>query len=242
MLLGLLISLFPIAMATSPYPLDKLHSILQQTEPMRQYRISQTTPNIPLSAYQKVSAGTVTTGLQGQTGWGIGIFKIGIQEMFAAINQEEAHVSLSPVDFTKVIQGQPCTNNRLVMMHLPIPMLSDRWWVTKQRTNAPLRSKSDGRMAELTWEAVDDRNQFSLDSTSQTYTNDAVWVTQSSGAWLLIKLDEEHTLGEYHAWSKPGGYIPSGLAASLGASGIEQTFAAMESFAQNNQEECSFNW
>ena len=91
-------------------------------------------------------------------------------------------------------------------------------------------------MAELTWQSLKDRTAFTLDDTSQAYTDGSVWVTESTGAWLLIRLNDTHTLGEYHAWSEPGGYIPTGLASSLSTSGIEETFNAMEMFAQTNTE------
>ena len=188
------------------------------------------------------STGTVATGLSGQVGWGVGVFPIEIRELYAALNEEESHTHLSPVNYTKILKGEDCTNDRQVMMHLPIPMLSDRWWVTTQGTNPNLRQISQGQMAELTWTAISDDTAFTLDETSQNYTTDAVWVTDSIGAWLLIRLDDTHTIGEYHAWSNPGGYIPSGLASSLSASGIEDTFHAMEQFAKSTDEQCKFDW
>jgi hypothetical protein len=121
-------------------------------------------------------------------------------------------------------------------------MLSDRWWVTIQGTNPDLRFRSKGVMAELTWNAIDDPVQIQLDDGDKERTKSAVWVTESTGAWLLIRLNDTETLGEYHAWSNPGGYIPSGLAASLSTSGIEATFAAMEKFAKENTEKCDFTW
>ena len=127
-------------------------------------------------------------------------------------------------------------------MHLPIPMLSDRWWVTVQGTNPNIRQISNGQIAELTWNALNNQNAFTLDEESKTYTTNAVWVTESAGAWLLVRLDDTHTLGEYHAWSNPGGYIPSGLASSLSSSGIADTFSAMETFAKSNTERCTFTW
>ena len=127
-------------------------------------------------------------------------------------------------------------------MHLPIPMLSDRWWVTTQGTNPKIRTVSRGQVAELTWLSLKDPTAFTLDDTSQAYTDGSVWVTESTGAWLLIRLNDTSTLGEYHAWSEPGGYIPTGLASSLSASGIEETFNAMELFAQHNTERCTYTW
>jgi hypothetical protein len=237
-----LFSTLIVTQAVVPYDSSKLLSIIESTQTVREHRLAKHSPSIPTSAYQEASSVIVAKGLFGQIGWGIGIFQIEIQELYAALNEEESHTGLSPVDYTKIIQGVACSNERQVMMHLPIPMLSDRWWVTVQGTNPKIRQISNGQMAELTWNALSDHNTFTLDETSQTYTTDAVWVTESTGAWLLIRLDDKHTLGEYHAWSHPGGYVPAGLASSLSASGIADTFKAMEEFAVKNTELCTFTW
>lgn len=231
-----------LALAVKSFDSASLLSTVKDTREYRTHRLSDQQPDIPESAYKKASTGVIATGLSEQVGWGVGVFPINIRELYAALNEEESHVDLSPVDYTKIVQGSPCSNNRQVMMHLPIPMLSDRWWVTTQNTNPQLRKSSGGQMAELTWNALRDNTQFTLDETSHVYTTDAVWVTESSGAWLLIRLDDSHTLGEYHSWSDPGGFVPNGLAASLSASGIEETFHAMEVFAQNNTELCKYDW
>ncbi len=235
------------AHAVVPFPLEQMELRLEATASMRSKRNSSNAPTIPQEAYRLASLGHVATGLtsvrgQQATGWGVGVFDIGIEELFAALNEEESHVALSPVDYTKIVRGHSCSNKRLVMMHLPIPLLSDRWWVTEQGTSPNLRTISKGEMAELTWVAISDTKHFALDEKSTQYTAGAVWVTQSEGAWLLIQLDEQHTLGEYHAWSNPGGYIPSNVASSLSAGGIQDTFTAMEQFAKNETEKCTFEW
>ena len=232
----------PLAMAVESFDSAMLLSVVKDTHEFRTHRLSTQQPKIPDSAYRKAATGVVATGLSEQVGWGVGVFQINIRELYATLNEEESHVSLSPVDYTKIIHGLPCSNHRQVMMHLPIPMVSDRWWVTTQNTNPHIRQNSGGQLAELTWNSLRDNTQFTLDETSHIYTTDAVWVTESSGAWLLIRLDDSHTLGEYHSWSDPGGYIPDGLAASLSASGIKETFNAMEVFAQNNIERCKYDW
>ena len=238
----MLLWLIGIAWGQVPYDAPSLIRIVHDTQSLRSYRLGTSVPNLSMSAYQQAASGTVVTGLEGKVGWGIGVFDLGIQELYAAINEEESHTGLSPVNYTKILKGEPCSNQRHVMMHLPIPMLSNRWWVTRQGTNPAMRTKSNGQMAELTWQAIDDDAEFTLDAESLSYTQSAVWVTESQGAWLLIRLDDSYTLGEYHAWSDPGGYIPAGLASSLSATGIEDTFTAMRSFAKENSERCHFNW
>lgn len=232
----------PFTMAVESFDSTALLSTVRETRVYRKHRLASQPPTIPDSAYEKAASGSVATGLYGSTGWGVGIFPVEIRELYAALNEEESHVGLSPVDYTKIIRGQPCSNQRQVMMHLPIPMLSDRWWVTTQGTNPNIRTESNGSLAELTWNALSDRRLFTLDETSKTYTSGSVWITESTGAWLLIRLNDTHTLGEYHAWSDPGGYVPTGIASSLSASGIEDTFNAMEEFALNNTELCTYSW
>ena len=201
-----------------------------------------------MSAYHEAAMGSLATGLlplengSAQIGWGVGIFPIAIKEMYAALNEEERHTDLSPVSYTKVVGGQACAHQRQVMMYLPLPMFSDRWWVTTQGTNPAIRILSKGQMAELTWFAHKDRSEFSLDPQSESKIQDAVWVTESSGAWLLLRLDETHTLGEYHSWSIPSGYIPTSIASSFTAKGIKDIFDAMERYALQNEEFCQYTW
>ena len=146
------------------------------------------------------------------------------------------------MNITEVIQGTACTNGRVVFMNLPIPMLSDRWWVTTQGTSPEIRRVSQGQMAELTWNTIPNFTVSNLPSHLQHHTVDGVHVQESSGGWLLIKIDDTHTLGEYHSWSDPNGYIPASIASTLSAQGIERVFDSMLQYAQTNTEKCTYTW
>ena len=227
---------------------NEIEQALQRTHVYREHRVAQNPPKIQLETYRTLSNGTVITGLQeldgssAKIGWGIGIFSIPIEQMFAAINDEEYHVNRSPVDATVIISGKPCADNRLVYMRLPVPMFDDRWWVTTHKTNPTIRTLSSGTMAELSWSALPNPPLTGLPEDILQSTTESVKVTQSTGAWLLIKINDTYTLGEYHSWSDPGGYIPAGVASSLGAQGIEKNFTAMFEYAQEERIRCQYSW
>ena len=238
--------LFPV-FAETPNA-SELEQVLRQTNIYRNHRIALNLPNIPSEIYHTLSVGEVVTGLEevdgssAKIGWGIGIFPLPIEQMFAAINDEEYHVELSPVDATIVTAGKPCTDGRSVFMHLPVPMFDDRWWITTHRTNPNIRKVSSGKMAELSWSAIPNPSLDQLPPQILKSVEQSVKITKSTGAWLLIKVDETHTLGEYHSWSDPGGYIPAGVASSLGARGIEKNFFTMMTYAQNEKIQCQYSW
>ncbi len=221
---------------------------IQQTIEYRQHRIALNLPSIPADAYTQLSNNNVVTGLQDspnsdiRIGWGVAIFPIPIKQMYAAINDEEHHVEFSQVDATIVIKGTPCSDGRLVFMNLPVPMFDDRWWVTTHRTNTNLRVKSSGQMAELSWSAIPDPPLNGLPEYLLKSTKESVNISKSTGAWLLIKIDDNFTLGEYHSWSDPGGYIPAGVASTLGAQGIEKNFKSMQDYAQEAPIKCFDSW
>ena len=167
-------------------------SLAERTQGLRVHRQANKLPTIPLETYAQVSINHIVTGLtdvgdDAKVGWGVGIFPVSIEEMYAALNEEVQHVPSSPVNVTEVIQGTACTNGRVVFMNLPIPMLSDRWWVTTQGTSPEIRRVSQGQMAELTWNTIPNFTVSNLPSHLQHHTVDGVHVQESSGGWLLIK-------------------------------------------------------
>lgn len=229
------------AMAAVPYDSQKLQQKLKETQSYRQQRLSKYAPNLPSSAYQKAAQGKVATGLEAvaghkaQKGWGVAIFDVPIDRLWGGVNDELNHVGLTPVDHTEIIKGAPCSDQRKVMMSLPVPILSDRWWIVQSSTNPQLIQQSNGAVRELSWNHVPDAAAETLSPAGKARITDAVNVSFSRGAWLLIALDENHTLGEYYTWADPGGNIPAGPASTFAAGGIEQTFNAMQDYARKHK-------
>ena len=223
-----------MAHATTSYDLEAV--IAASTSSYREYRLQSVLPKIPRTAYEKAANGIVQTGIMpvkgytAQIGWGVGVIPVNIRHLFSSINEEEKHVSLTAVSHTEIVEGSPCADGRKVLMVLPLPVISDRWWITNQYTNLQIRQQSNGRVAELVWKEVTD---WTMTGGRKEKLQDAVQVKFTRGSWLLIALDENHTLAEYHSWVDPGGFIPAGPASSFATGSIADTFRQMEHYAKS---------
>ena len=223
------------AFAIAPYPYEQLKSKLEEMQPHRQLRLATDAPKIPSSAYQTAAKGEVATGVDGSSGsgpkkgWGVAVFPLGIEQIWAGVNDEFANSDYSPVSYTAIVAGQRCQEKRTVTMVLPLPIISDRWWMIDLTTNAKLETQTNGQVQELSWKEVSHPEQYTLDAKTATLTKGQVYVDFSRGAWFLVALDENHTLGEYYSWADPGGYIPDG-ATAFAASSIVDTFKGMHAF------------
>lgn len=223
------------AFAIAPYPHEKLLLKLNAIESHRLNRLAKDAPQIPSSAYRLAATGKVASGVDNTSGsgpkkgWGVAIFPLNINQIWAGVNDEFANSDYSPVSHTAIIAGQRCQEWRTVAMVLPLPIISDRWWMIDLTTNSKLEADTHGQVQELSWKEVVDPSEFTLDTTTASLTEGQVYVEFSRGAWFLVALDENHTLGEYYSWADPGGYIPDG-ATAFAASSIVDTFKGMYAF------------
>ena len=125
-------------------------------------------------------------------------------------------------------------------MILPLPIVSDRWWVTNQFTNPKMRAESNGMAAELVWKQIDNWN---VPPRYEQRLKEMVHIPFTQGSWFLMALDDNHTLAEYHSWVDPGGYIPAGPASQFATGSIEETFVQMAQFAKSQTKSaCASMW
>ena len=125
-------------------------------------------------------------------------------------------------------------------MMLPLPIVSDRWWVTNQFTNPKMRAESNGTAAELIWKQIDN---WSVLEKYKKELQGLVQIPFTQGSWFLMALDDKHTLAEYHSWVDPGGNIPAGPASQFATGSIEETFSQMEQFAKSQTNSaCASMW
>lgn len=237
------------AQAFTPYDYSEVEQHIKKAEAYRQFRDLEYYPEYPLSGYQKAATGKVATGVlpvqdhKSQVIWGIVVFDINIDTLYAAVNEELKHIDATPVDYTVLIKGKACQDKRQVLMHLPVPLLSDRWWVTTHSINPNIRAQSQGSVLEVSWEGIEDVDSLVLDQETKNIIDNSVYVSFNKGGWTFIKLDETHTLIEYFSWSDPGGSIPESLlsyVSSFTSSGIKDIFIAMETYAKNNEPGCNY--
>ncbi len=217
---------------------------LAELAPLRAQRITTHAPEIPAEAWMKAATGEVVTGVaampgsRAKLGWGVAVLPVEIGRLWAGLNDELHHAELLGMRHIEIVRGQPCADRRQVMMVLPLPIVSDRWWVVENRYNTALSEQTGGRVRELVWTGLSDPASAPLSQAARAMTADAVAVTLNHGAWLLAALDGGHTLGEYFSWSDPGGELPAGPASAFATAAIADTMQKMADYAAAGSGSC----
>jgi hypothetical protein len=202
-----------------------------------------TVPTIPAKVYQAALDGEIAKGIEvvedikAAKGYGVAVFDIPIEQMWKAITDEDHHANKMAVTMSETVVGTPRTHDHTIFQFLPVPMVSDRWWVVNIRYTGSLYTQSGGKLWEVTWR---DRNkdQSVVGQLNLAQFNDAMPVAWTKGAWLLMKLDDGRTLIEYHTWSDPGGSVPVGLATRFAAGEVAQNLKNMAKFARSHVPGC----
>jgi len=217
---------------------DALLERVSATQGHRAHRLDGPKPTFDEDAYRKAARGKVVTGLlrvdgdSNRVGYGLAVMDVGIDALWAGINSETQHVDLLPVDHIEVHTGEACADSRKVLMTASVPLITDRWWITQNTYNTAIHEASAGAMRELGWASPTDFASLPLSTAATAATDGLVPIGFSKGAWFLVSLDADHTLVEYHSWVDPGGRVPSSAASMFATAGIEDTFEAMETYAQ----------
>lgn len=217
---------------------DTVVARVAETRPFRSNLASSQRPSFTEDDYRRAAAGHKVTGVlrvEGHTakvGYGLTVLDVGIDALWAGINSETAHLGLLPMSHVEIVSGTPCADGREVLMVLPLPVVTDRFWINRNSYNGALSRASGGQMRELAWSSVADPANRAMSAAGRSATDGLVPIGFNRGAWLLVSLDATHTLVEYHSWVDPGGSVPAGAASMFATSGIEDTFDAMERYAQ----------
>jgi hypothetical protein len=117
---------------------------------------------------------------------------------------------------------------------MPLPIVSDRWWVVHILHNAALFTSSDGTFWEQSWTDATDVTRVQ-GTQYAPLTKEGIPVAFTIGSWMLMKVDEAHTLAEYFAWSDPGGSLPAGPASRFAGGAIKKALDAMGALAADLQ-------
>ena len=223
---------------------DAVLARVEETRALRSHRTSEAVPTISDKDYRTAASGKVATGVtkveghSARIGYGVGVFDVPIDDVWAALNDETRHADLSALSHVEVVSGGVCADRRKVLMVLPLPWLTDRYWVNQNRFSAELSAQSGGAVRELTWSSVADPSAEPLSAAGRSATDGLVPIGFNKGAWLLVQLDDTHTLAEFSSWVDPGGSVPTGPASLFATSGIEDTFDAMRTYAKRGALPC----
>lgn len=223
-----------IAHAWTP---EVLQARLDEVKPLASLRLSTIHPSIPPSALQTAASGSAATGLESVPGkvakiaWGVAVLQVPIAKLFSAVNDDLNKPSYSKLSHVRLLQGEYCAARRLAFQFLPVPVVTDRWWVIEQRRNTVLNERSQGAVRELIWVKQADGTPH-LDPVALAIANQGMQATENDGGWWLLKLDEQTTLIQFWALSDPGGNLPLGLVSQFAGGSIRETFARMEELAR----------
>lgn len=160
-----------------------------------------------------------------------------IATFWAALNDETRHPGYTAVEYSEIVSGRPCASGRKVLQYLPVPMLSDRWWIGVLTKNARVQTASGGAVRELSWSSTTDEALIHSESGRKMIAA-AEPIGFSRGAWFLVALDERSTYVEYYLHTDPGGRIPSGMASMFASRGVRENIQAIQRFAQEARPSC----
>jgi len=227
------------AMAVTPeLVIQRAHD----AEAFRAARLDHDAPSHAPEIYQRVLDHGVQTGLvdvQGETAkkaWGVGIFEVPIGRYWAAISDDLGKIEYTRLAYAEVFEGTRCQSPRRVFQYVPIPLLSDRWWVADMLANGAINTDSRGRVREQTWATNGD---FTVKTPeARAWAKQGIHPVGTRGSWWLVDLDGESTLVEYNSWSDPGGSIPAGMASSFAVRGIGNTLQNMADAAREGLSAC----
>ncbi len=233
-----------LALPAMAYDADALMERLDEVKLHRALRLATVAPELTDKEYRAAADGKIATGVMkveghsAKLGYGVGVLDVGIDDLWAGINDETRHGDILPLSHTEIVHGSECQSGRRVLMVLPLPVVSDRWWINENTYNPAITQASGGTLRELSWSSLDDPASHAMSTGAKAAVDGLVPVEYNRGAWFLIALDDSHTLAEYHSWVDPGGSIPAYGASMFATSGIEDTFNAMADYAKKGDLPC----
>lgn len=225
-------------MAVSP---EDLTERLAEVEEIRSMRIQANAPSADDADLRKAAAGAVVTRLlsasSGTRTYGVAVVPMSIGLFWAALNDETRHPGYTAIGYSELVKGRPCASGRRVLQFLPVPMMTDRWWIGVLTKNNNLMQSSGGAVRELAWQSSIDPGEITTDSGRQIIAK-AEPIGFSRGAWFLVALGEHDTYVEYYLHSDPGGSIPSSIASRFATKGVHDTILAIQRFAKEARPAC----
>ncbi|MCB9677716.1 MAG: hypothetical protein H6737_21600 [Alphaproteobacteria bacterium] len=230
-------ALFMAVLEAQAFTTDEIEARVAEVAPLRKQRLGRWDPEIPASAYATVAKGDVATGITAVPGskariaWGLSVLEAPIDRLFSAVNDDRNKPDYSKLSHVELLEGEFCAPRRLTFQYLPIPIISDRWWVIEQRINAEVHAASAGTVREMVWVKLED-GLPKLGAEARELVSGAVQAASNDGGWWLVRLDDEHTLMEFWALSDPGGSVPAGLATQFASGSIRETFTMMGDLAR----------
>jgi hypothetical protein len=237
---GLIALLSALRAAGAATP-EELTARLAEIEDQRALRIQASAPRPSDADVRKVAGGVVVSQVleasSGSKAFGLAVVQLSIGVLWAALNDETRHPGYTAVSYSELVSGRPCASGRRVLQFLPVPMLSDRWWIGVLTKNLELMRATGGSVRELAWKSsVDPAEVTSSSGKAMIAQGEPIGYTR--GAWFLVALDERETYLEYFLHTDPGSSIPSSMASMFATRGVRENILAIQKFATEAHPAC----
>lgn len=230
----LLLLIATVALAVSP---DLVEQRLSEISQYRAQRVERGAPTVSVANARKAAAGSIVTGVSGSKAWAVAVLNIPIGQLWAGINDETRHPGYTAVAYSELLSGRRCGSGRQVLQYLPVPMVSDRWWIAIIRHNSKLIDASGGSVRELYWRSSVDPAKVTS-AAGKKMVDAGAPIGSTRGAWLLVAIDPYNTYVEYYSNTDPGAGVPSSITSRLAASGVRDTIKAVHKFSKGGNPVC----
>ncbi|MDG1479415.1 MAG: hypothetical protein P8R54_07480 [Myxococcota bacterium] len=216
---------------------DQIQARLTEVEPLRESRLERGAPRSSEDDIRKAAQGTVSVHVSGHKAWATTVINLPIGKFWAGLNDETRHPGYTAVAYSELLKGSPCQSGRAVLQYLPVPMVSDRWWIGHIRSNNSIARESSNSVREMVWRGSIDPSEVNTES-GRKIIDKAEPIGSTRGGWFLVALDQFSTYVEYYSKTNPGEGIPSSISSRLAAQGVRDNIAAMKKFATTGRPVC----
>ena len=216
---------------------DQIQARLTEVEPLRESRLERGAPRSSEDDIRKAAQSTVSVHVSGHKAWATTVINLPIGKFWAGLNDETRHPGYTAVAYSELLKGSPCQSGRAVLQYLPVPMVSDRWWIGHIRSNNSIARESSNSVREMVWRGSIDPSEVNTES-GRKIIDKAEPIGSTRGGWFLVALDQFSTYVEYYSKTNPGEGIPSSISSRLAAQGVRDNIAAMKKFATTGRPVC----
>lgn len=219
---------------------SELMATLRAADPQRMVKSA---PKVTDAQVQQALSGVKVKGIEivdgepAAKGYGLSVVNLPVEKLWAAVVDADHHAGTMPLQASKKVQGKRCAHNHVIFQYIDLPVIADRWWVTRIKFNGPLYTATAGKVWELGFQD-EHKNQALLDAVDPALKGDGVPIAWTKGSWTMVALSPTRTFVQYYVWSDPGGSIPAGPASRFSAGAVEDTLRAVETLAQAGRSTC----
>lgn len=200
----------------------------------RRARNAASPPGISPEHLARALAGEQVTGVETDggpgRGWVLQRVELEVEELWSAIVDNAHQTAYFQVDQSRVLGGS--ATDRLTFQLLELPLVTDRWWIVRQRFNGALYRSSGARAWEVSW--TDHLDDEALNARAQP-PQDSRPVVGAEGSWFLVDLGGGQTLVEYYCWTDIGGLVPASVANRFAAGAVNRHVDSVVRMAREHE-------